>query len=429
LLVAPRGGNGGEEGEDRAIYEDGVGDSRGYYKDGAYAAAPALAPETTTGDGDVEGGLKDPQEVYYESLITRFSALRQKLAQTPPRHAVEKLDADHGSYMSGSAKDYKIWRWRLRCTDPVTAQLAGMDKGTVLRLLKMLGDRKGKLLNTGEGGKKERRRMSLWVWGLLARLPEQGELVSEEVGVVRELGKRAVWVGVEMKGVDMGGLREQIGDGEEAEQEEEDGYGNENVSDVEVDEGNDELDLEGDTGETEDFIDGDYMDGSDPRHSHWDPLDSSLLSDSDMILKIGPTLPEPLQEPTPQQSSTNNSPKRPEIIKGDTREREEAEDAALEAARVRLIERLQSHVLPPSGPRKEPLEDDDEATRRAHGDEYRDGGRDEEMKTGGVEDGEEEVEDKQSAMQGTKALLDMIITIAGEVYRQRDLLEFREVWE
>lgn len=35
---------------------------------------------------------------------------------------------------------------------------------------------------------------SCWAWGLLGRLQEVGTLANEEVAVVRELGKRAVWV-------------------------------------------------------------------------------------------------------------------------------------------------------------------------------------------------------------------------------------------
>lgn len=34
--------------------------------------------------------------------------------------------------------------------------------------------------------------VSRWIWGLLARLPENGSLTSEEISVLRELGKKAV---------------------------------------------------------------------------------------------------------------------------------------------------------------------------------------------------------------------------------------------
>jgi hypothetical protein len=38
-------------------------------------------------------------------------------------------------------------------------------------------------------------RYSAWVWGLLCRLGDAGTLDSEAVSVVRELGKKAVWIG------------------------------------------------------------------------------------------------------------------------------------------------------------------------------------------------------------------------------------------
>ena len=37
-----------------------------------------------------------------------------------------------------------------------------------------------------------RERTSRWIWALLARLPDKGELDYQEIGWIRELGKRAV---------------------------------------------------------------------------------------------------------------------------------------------------------------------------------------------------------------------------------------------
>jgi len=38
-------------------------------------------------------------------------------------------------------------------------------------------------------------------------------------------------------------------------------------------------------------------------------------------------------------------------------------------------------------------------------------------------------ETDEEMRRNTRATVDMIITVVGEVYGQRDLLEFREVWE
>lgn len=527
LLVAPRtartrgsgaqdvdgDGDGEGEGVDRGIYEDGVGDSRGWYEDGAYTAAPISPPSSGSAASDDEHDSgRDAQAVYYESLLGRFETLRQQLAQVPPRYAVERLDADHGSYMSASVKDYRMWKWRLGNTEPKPAQLAGMDKETVLRLLRIVGDRKGGILGVeslvGEGGGEARRRVSAWVWGLLARLPGRGELVSEEVGVVRELGKRAVWVGVEMKGVDMGGLEEQMGEGEE------DGNEDEGVVDVEVDGEDEELDPEvGD----DSFLGGDE---ALPQNQHHDastsgPKDSISFLDPRII---GPISPESIRG----QSSQHINPTSKDIIsETSTKETQANEEEALAVARANLLARLGPH------PEQQPLTADDIlkllenplevmslpnmnahaakekmvalqkqlneliSTRQRHPDHPLRQGLEgkarwigllidfqkykieymEKAKTGnedkdaadagngaaGSEDGEwvgdaaeerageedgadmddeqeadaeeEHGDDRHSAIQAAKSLLDMIITVAGEVYGQRDLLEFREVWE
>lgn len=64
-----------------------------------------------------------------------------------------------------------------------------MDTETVLRLLRMCNSKLKRRRNI-------ERRLSTWIWSLLARLPDVGTLGGEEVFVVRDLGKRAVWVGL-----------------------------------------------------------------------------------------------------------------------------------------------------------------------------------------------------------------------------------------
>jgi len=212
LLVAPKPVPEEGEDQDRSIYNDGLGDSRGFYSDGAYTAAPILSSSPTPSSAPA---LRSPRDVYFEKILERFKTLRDRLSNIPPRHVVERLSKDHTSYMSASAEDYRKWRWRITHTEPMTAQLAGMDKGTVLRLLRLVVNDKcalgGKAILTAQ--------LSRWIWGILARLPERGELNSEEIGVVRDLGKRAVWISVEMRGVDTSGLDDGRGDENEEDEE------------------------------------------------------------------------------------------------------------------------------------------------------------------------------------------------------------------
>lgn len=190
VLVAPKPILEGGEEEDRTIYDDGVGDSRGFYSDGAYTAAPDPQPNTPA---DIPPA-KHLRTKYFEKILERFEHLREQLGNTPPDHVVEKLDQNHDSYMSASAPDYRKWRWRVINTEPMNAQLARMDRATSLKLLRLLTN--DKLAMGGSTVPSER--LSRWIWGVLARLPDSGELNSEEIGLVRDLGKRAVWLGVVM---------------------------------------------------------------------------------------------------------------------------------------------------------------------------------------------------------------------------------------
>lgn len=166
-----------------------MGDSRGFYSDGAYTAAPDPQPDSP----DIPPA-KHLRAKYFEKILERFEHLREQLGNTPPDHVVEKLDQNHDSYMSASAPDYRKWRWRVMNTEPMNAQLARMDRATSLKLLRLLTNDK---LAMG-GNTIPTERLSRWIWGVLARLPDSGELNSEEIGLVRDLGKRAVWLGVVM---------------------------------------------------------------------------------------------------------------------------------------------------------------------------------------------------------------------------------------
>ena len=167
-----------------------MGDHRGKYEDGAFYAAPDLQDEEENWEAD-----QDLQKPYLDSILTRFQALRQQIQRKPPPEAVQTLGDDrptHVAYLN--AERVKFWRWKMRAVDPHAIQIASMDKETVLRLLEVLTG--GTFLKTG---KEIEIGVSGWIWSLLARLPERGELNSEEIGVVRELGKKAVLVGVGLK--------------------------------------------------------------------------------------------------------------------------------------------------------------------------------------------------------------------------------------
>lgn len=69
------------------------------------------------------------------------------------------------------------------------AQLACMDSDSVVGALGIVAR---ELSDVVRGGNVESiRRMGAWVWGILGKCREVGELTTREVGVIRDLGKRA----------------------------------------------------------------------------------------------------------------------------------------------------------------------------------------------------------------------------------------------
>ncbi|KAL2150282.1 hypothetical protein VTH82DRAFT_7958 [Thermothelomyces myriococcoides] len=207
VLVAPKVGPQlpphlqGDGEVDRSIYDDGVGDSRGYYHDGAYTAAPD--PDPSIDSSDEEGEILPVTEAdriaaqkaalrkaYFASLTRQFLALRARLHRTPPPALVAALPRDHGTEVGSFGANswtFRVWTRRIRHTDPVPVQIAALNRQSVLKLLRIILG--GKFMRRGY---ELRERTSRWIWALLARLPDRGELDYAEVGWVRELGKRAV---------------------------------------------------------------------------------------------------------------------------------------------------------------------------------------------------------------------------------------------
>jgi len=264
----------------------------------------------------------------------------------------------------------------------VPAQLASLDHGSVLRLLGIVT----KELKRGRG---VGRRGGAWVWGLLGRCREVGECGSEEVGVLWELGKRVVWV---LKGWREGRDRERKGEGEG----------------VIVDEQGAE---EEDEGESQIVEDGDGENDAGVHDPEQIPIlpcsvddgahaEASLPDTSDAF-----AAPLAVSKPTvgfdaPNRASESEHPSRdsdprdvePPIeakVSNSDSDNHGSEANKLAAAKERIKARLE------------------ETVGAVHG----------------IDDEASEAEDV------TLATLDMILTVVGEFYGQRDLLEFRDLWD
>ncbi|KAF2090329.1 hypothetical protein K490DRAFT_63208 [Saccharata proteae CBS 121410] len=183
-----------------------IGDTRGYYQDGAYTAAPTIGPELPADwdledegedDADENGNPKprraiDPQEAYNTVLGARYRRHREVLQRDPPADAIAALSPTqciHFPYRNHFAEK-KAKKEFLRCFKeqmPHPAQIASMDSYTVLSLLGLITTELKRNQNISM-------RLSTWTWSLLGRLGDFSTLTSEDVCIVRELAKRAIWV-------------------------------------------------------------------------------------------------------------------------------------------------------------------------------------------------------------------------------------------
>ncbi|KAJ9155373.1 Snare complex subunit vam7 [Pleurostoma richardsiae] len=420
LLVAPRAATKVPHGTeldyddsgvatDRSIYEDGRGDSRGYYEDGAYTAAPdtslngdqgggggdRLADVSYDDDDEQGAAIRDDardnaanatriRDAYFASLAAQFSSLRALLHQEPPIEALLALPRGSQDYEvhpfgpspSGSGRDgrgrsdtFSAWSGRMRRFDPLPAQVASMDKRGVVRLLRVLLG--GKFLRRGA---ELRERTSRWLWALLARLPDRGELDHVEVGVVRDLGKRAVLLLVSLAHAEA--LRDEVPglDGEE------DGDGEE-------EEWTDEWDDPGEEGEGTDQVverRGEEANGNGAPPHHKENRDTA----------------EPLTEGTAAGSADEEA----EMEDGEVPDEPTTSadlEADIAAAKARLLADLEGAGA---------AEDDGGEAAAAASDPAQSAAE----------------EERQRAKINTRATLNMILTVAGEFYGQRDLLEFRD---
>lgn len=352
---------------DRSIYTNGASDSRGWYEDGAYIAAPD--PEVdyynqgVASDGIEEASDKAIHEAYLTSLLDQYIHLRSILNAPPPPDALSRLPPStpiEAAPFGRNSSTTAIWSRRLRHTNPIPLQLALMSKDSVLRVLRVLLG--GKFLHRGHSIEE---RTSRWLWALLARLPDQGELNYAEIGWIRDLGRRAVLLGRSL--AEMAALREEL---EEA--------------DLGVNEG-----VDGSSGDDEVIADTETRSVEGP--------DSP--SGKTNVAVAAPTPDVALEEPKP--------PGNPEQEEGDIED--DDEDVAME---------IESNSSVEEGEARDDQGDLEAVKARLLS----------ELDTSATEEKRIAAEEavRERARMNMRATVNMILTVAGEFYGQRDLLEFRE---
>ncbi|RYP07209.1 hypothetical protein DL764_002655 [Monosporascus ibericus] len=421
-----------EETIDRSIYEDGIGDSRGYYHDGAYTALPEdhdedYDDEEEEDEGEVSGLDYDEEdslgsneggphnsssdeirEAYFASLTRQYFSLRKVLRRDPPRSALSALTSSNPTFvgkLGPTSSTMSRWSGLIKATDPLPAQVAGMHKDSVIRLIRVLLNSK-----SFRDGHELRERTSRWIWALLARLPDRGELDYQEIGWIRELGKRAVLFMVSLAEREV--LHQQYGVGES-------------------DEG---VELE---------VDEDVNDGPTSSHSYEEEGEGSIkadVHDSTPSRDHGPDRAEGRSvdtntravEMAPSDSTSHRVTEQSVIVNGDAgkspacpaAEPESHADQEHQAAEASDVEMQLDTDLEDgevSDELQKPSEDlADIESAKAH-------------LLAQLETAEESPEpvptqaekDAMRAQINLRATLNMILTVAGEFYGQRDLLEFR----
>ncbi|KAK5047646.1 hypothetical protein LTR84_006311 [Exophiala bonariae] len=178
-----------------------IEDGGGYYHDGTYTALTRASDKRTDDDSPASHALPPAQEHYHAALLSQFHVLQKTLRCTPPLETISSLPASSLISLPEDSRKART-RWEaLVCThDPHPAQLAVMDAASVLELVKLL---RTKLIHLLHGGDVRRvRRVGAWLWSVLGKCRDRGELASEEVGELRLLAQRAVYLLIRDGGVE-----------------------------------------------------------------------------------------------------------------------------------------------------------------------------------------------------------------------------------
>jgi regulator of vacuolar morphogenesis len=287
----------------------------GFSDDEAYIA-PAEANKITI--ASPQDALPEAQAICYDLLRHRFRLLRSTLRCTPSAAAIAALDDSHPiSLPRHHEAARKEWRRLILSVDPRMAQLACMDSHSVLGALGIVARELSEVVRSENA--ESIRRMGAWTWGILGKCRDVGELATEEVGAIRDLGKRAVRI------------FEKIG------------------------EANNQFPQDGPDSDTAE-------DNQTENEAPQDDPEQEVMQQVEVVGTDDSDIPD----------ATN-----------------ESDD--LEAAKARLQAQLQGDM---------------------------DNNRTDDASAG----------DKEYMIQLTRAMLDMILTVVGEFFGQRDLLEARQIW-
>ncbi|KOS21134.1 hypothetical protein ESCO_004053 [Escovopsis weberi] len=375
-------------------------DSRGYYDDGAYVGiSPYREGDTEHDDDDDNGSRPDDlangdnekafREAYLASVRDRFTSLRDRLRSEVPEDAAGRLSSRYATdapSFGPRSPTMKTWSNLIYNYDPHPVQVALLSKVSAIRILRVILG--GKFLRQGYPIPE---RTSCWLWALLARLPDQGELNHTEIGWIRDLGRRAILLGtnlVEMAALEDPPEAELYEEGEGVRGDGGDGGGAQGVEEFVADILVDDEDIPEDEAPRIEVVTVKQLEGSEERVER-------EARDRERGAEVIQDEESSGGDDIAMDMSTDT-----DVDDGEIDEDAPYDEAALEEAKRILLARLVSDDDDGGGGNNNKEEEE----RRRH----------------------EEEAKRQRERMNMQATLNMIITVAGEFYGQRDLLEFRE---
>ncbi|KAF2476309.1 uncharacterized protein BDR25DRAFT_339367 [Lindgomyces ingoldianus] len=455
-----------EEGDhDESMYKNGRGDMRAFYKDGTWIARDLERENYFDPSRSDSPANLDPQEQYYNKLLTRYQALRKTLSEaTPVNKAKRKNDGPSNSTSEVPPQNRREWLYALSRQFPTPSHVCRMDQRDVFQglLYSMLSLDRFDTIN---------KQQSCWVWALLAKAGEMGTLDYYKIGRLRELAQKAAELNIRLCS---GHLKERR-KGSDSDSDSEDevarswGIDGEGVESEEPASSKSEEDVQESTKE----IPVKVAENPSTESSGQAPMTESNDCETKEVLENNDVITDRIEDISVK---PNNIPANDVEIPGHT---EEKEPQTLEEAKARLLAQLGDRLVQrrpflsraeaeaqrqqirekqlaltrDNGPAKEAEEvlltskkDDDSEAPTLDQSESASRGEPSCAKPEPFTESEMEIEAEKEVTENevekdsniekkemapdtnTKITLDMIITVVAECYGQKDLLKYRDMW-
>ncbi|KAM0718209.1 hypothetical protein Q7P37_006541 [Cladosporium fusiforme] len=188
---------------DEDIYS--LGDSRGYIVEDCYIARPVLRPQPP------KKKTVTAKEAYTEILKRRFKAARSRFWDPHLTQSVNQTDdSKHIPSPYHSKKAYDECVSLVQNSSPSPTQLQALDQEDTLGMIELIQN------NYFKRGETLAKNTCTWIWALLARLDDVGNMNNDEVFVLRDLGKRALVIQISFNNAAMAAQLEDISRAEAA---------------------------------------------------------------------------------------------------------------------------------------------------------------------------------------------------------------------